>query len=161
MDITITYADLYDTVARSLSIIGKRSTDDNGNLLFRDITLGTRETEIAYDYLRTAAVDMASELTDFISVSQSTDAAVTITVDVPTNWNQQLLPFLQSAVDAYCVAYTLYSWFVITAPRIADKYLADAQRQKSNIIRLAWQKKKPAGSQTSPFDISSTVTRNS
>ena len=83
MDITINFTNLYTTVARSLSIIAKRSVDDNGESTFKNITLGTREVDIISDYLRQAAIDVATELSAFITAS--TDTSVTITM--PDNYN--------------------------------------------------------------------------
>ena len=67
MQITLDYSTLYAIVARSLSIIGKRSVDDNGTLLFRDITLGSREHAIINDYFNNAFVVLCSELGQFIT----------------------------------------------------------------------------------------------
>ena len=57
MNITIDFGTLYTIVARSLSVIGKHSTDNEGNRLFADITLGSREKAIMADFFNTAFVD--------------------------------------------------------------------------------------------------------
>lgn len=67
MEITLNFGTLYDKVARSLSIIGKRSIDDKGNLLFRDITLGSREREIISDFFVNAFTELCAELNKFIT----------------------------------------------------------------------------------------------
>ena len=143
MNIVLTYPDLYATVERTLSIVGKRSTDDNGNLLFRDITLGTREVTIIHDYLRQAIIDLTTELSAFIT--GGTDANVTFTLTLPTNHNANLETFIQDSCAAYCVSWALYSWFTITAPRIAEKYLEDCRRELAAVIRLSNIKQAPSG----------------
>lgn len=328
MNISIDYPTLYATVARSLSIIGKRSTDDNGNLLFKDITLGSREKTIILDFFYSAFVDICAELNKFltaevenhsdfssviyttfwtdqqpsafvdqitangqylftfsdgrlyvssltfpfstispvtdqlfvydgtyyrwnsgltqlteeqtalltdeekaaaivlsyyntnpssvtvtradvylyyngavyksarsasfsntsipagtalvdpnghayvqqgvllVNVSSEIEDSVTLTITMPDNWNSALLLPLRKAVSDYCVAYALYSWFVITAPRISEKYIGDMQRNLAAVIRLIHEKKTPAtpldGSshEISPLSISTTVTDN-
>ncbi len=154
MVITLTYADLYDTVERSLSIIGKRSTDDNGNRLFTDITLGSRETVLIHDYFRQAVIDLSTETAAFITAGSET----AITLSFPTNYNSALETFIQDSCKAYCVSFALYSWFTVTAPRIAEKYLADCNRQLKAVIRLIHDKKAPEAPATKPTDISTTVT---
>lgn len=155
LNITLDFDTLYETVARSLSIIGKRSTDDNGNLLFKDITLGSREKEIVSDFFRQAVIDLSAELSGFITTASS--ASVTFTLALPENHNAALDPFIRKSCEAYCVSYALASWFVITAPRIADKYAKDCTRQVSAVIRLVYEKKAPTAPQTSPLDISTEV----
>lgn len=307
MDFTLDFSHLYATVARSLSIIGKRSTDDKGNRIFADITLGSREQAIAYDFFTTAVIDLCTELSKFMTaevrnfpafaqtvytdfwstespaslaplitasgqllynpdtnklhtssitypfsaINPDTDSlfaysdnfykwngnqltqldvedtaalspeqmesateissfntdpeseqasqpgiylyynnavycssrsasfsqgealpagsvvvdlqgrayvrqsntlvnvpagaqeSVTISIDVPANWNTALEPSLLQALKNYCVAYALYSWFVITAPRIAEKHLLDAKNMIAAVIRLAHEKTPP------------------
>lgn len=155
MQKTFDFTALYGKVSRSLSIIGKRSIDDQGNLLFKDITLGSNEKEIIEDYLRQAVIDIVTELDAFIT-AQSGDTQITVTL--PTNHNSNLDTFIGNSCDEYCVSFALYSWFNITAPRIAAKYLEDCKRQLAAVIRLAHEKQPPTSSTSSPLDISATVT---
>lgn len=143
MDITLDNNTLYEKVSRSLSVIGKRSIDDNGNLLFTDITLGSREKTIANDYFRQAVITLTTELSAFVTTA--TSQSVTFTITLPDNHNSALEAFLQDACESYCVSYALYSWFVITAPRISSKYADDCKLMLASVIRLAHEKKTPDG----------------
>ena len=67
MTLTIDFGTLYGIVERSLSIIGKRAVDDKGNLLYRDITLGSREKTIICDFFINAFVDLCASLDKFIT----------------------------------------------------------------------------------------------
>ena len=154
MTITLTYTSLYDIVERSLSIIGKRSTDDKGNLIFTDITLGSRETELINDFFRQAVIDLSAETAALITAGTETS----ITLTMPNNHNSALETFIQKSCEAYCVSYALHSWFTITAPRIADKYLEDCKRQLAAVIRLVYDKEAPtAPTGASPTDIDCVV----
>ena len=44
------FRSLASDVKRSLSIIGKRSIDENGNVIFKDITLSSLEEPLLEDY---------------------------------------------------------------------------------------------------------------
>lgn len=141
MQITLTYNDLYAVVERSLSIIAKRSTDDQGNLLFDNITLGSREKDIITDYIKQAAVWIATETSAFVTAS--TENSLTLTF--PINHNSNLDVFITNSAKHYCVAYALYSWFTVTAPRLAEKYLGDCTRDTAAIIRMTSDKQAPTG----------------
>lgn len=159
MDIILNNDTLYEKMSRSLSIIGKRSIDDNGKLLFTDITLGTREKEIANDFFRQAVIDLTTELSVFITTA--TSQSVTFSLNLPDNHNSALEAFLQDACESYCVSYALYSWFIITAPRISNKYAEDCKRAVASVIRLAYDKKAPEGNNnmTDILSPTSTVTQ--
>lgn len=153
MVITLNYTALQAKVERSLSVIGKRTVDDKGELLFRDITVSTREKEIVTDYFRQAVIDLAAELTAFISASTDT----TITIDLPTNHSNALDAFITQSCEAYCVSYALASWFNVTAPRLTEKYTADCTRQIAALVRVIHDKRAPQSAGSSPVDISTTV----
>ena len=153
MTITLDYNTLYGLVERSLSVIGKRSTDEDGNLLFKDITLGTNEQDIAKDFLRTAVVNITTETDLFVTGGNNDSIALTL----DDRYNGGLDFFLAQACQNYCVAYTLYSWFVVTAPRLSEKYQKDMDSQLAAIVRMSHNKKAPASASTSPLAISSDV----
>lgn len=142
MDIIISQPSISATVSRSLSIIGKRAVDDNGNLLFKDITLGSNETDLIGDYISNAVTALVTELGGF--VSSYTPEADKLTVTLPSNHNSQLDPFIKKSFINYVVAYCLYSWFTITAPKIADKYQGDMTMQLKSLIRMMNEKNAPS-----------------
>lgn len=154
MVITLDYTALQAKVERSLSVIGKRTVDDKGELLFRDITVSTREKEIINDYFRQAVIDLAAELTAFISASTDT----TITIDLPTNHSSALDTFITNSCEEYCVSYALASWFNVTAPRLTDKYTADCTRQIAALVRVIHDKRAPEAAASNPVDIQTSVT---
>lgn len=153
MTITLNYTTLYAIVERSLSIIGKRMADDNGNTLFQDITLSSRETELINDYFRQAVIDLSASTAAFIT--GSTDTSITLTL--PDRNNSALEPFIQKSCEAYCTSYALHAWFNITAPRLANKYADDCNRQMAAINRLLHEKSAPTAATSSPTDVETTI----
>ncbi len=160
MEITLEYATLTETVKRSLSVIGKRSIDKDGNLLFTDITVGTNEEPLITDYLRQAVIDLSTELSSFAPVPDVSPEGITLYLDLPTNHNEDMLPFIQQCCEAYCVSYALYSWFTVTAPRLTEKYQADCTRQSSALIRLLHEKSAPDTPELTYADIPGSVILN-
>lgn len=155
MDITLNYETLYGIVSRSLSVIGKRSRNEDGTPDYESVTLGSKEKEIISDYFRQAAIDLSTELSTFITAS--TNTSVTFTLALPVKYNEALEPFIVKSCEAYCVSYALYSWFDVALPRIAPRYLDDCKRQLAAVIRLIHDKKAPEAAASSPTDISTNV----
>lgn len=142
--ITITYSIILEQVKRSLAIIGKRSVDEKGELLFKDITLGSREEGIITDFVSPALVELCTKLDKIlIAHTGTTGTSVSLQIETVANWNQALLPALQLAIVQYIVAYCLYSWFVITAPRLSEKYLGDQTRLMASVNVLIHSKQPP------------------
>jgi len=186
MKIVISYLGLYEAVERSLSIIGKRMIDDHGNLLFKDITLGTNEKEIISDYFRQAAIDIATETSAFITehwpdaatrcgcvcplsmhlqckhnvVPDGCCAGEVVILELPSNHNDALCGFIQKSCEAYCVSFALYSWFNITAPRLSEKYLGDCKRQMASVTRLIHEKKAPEYPEEDYSSVTGEITQN-
>ena len=144
MQITINYTTLLEVVKRSLSIIGKRSIDDQGNRLFDNITLGSREESIVYDYFLAAIVHVASELDKYISLESHTATSYTIGISLYDDYNDNLDNTITEAINGYLVAYALYSWFTVTAPRIHDKYLSEAKDAMTYLVKQCHHRQRPA-----------------
>ena len=141
MEIRLEYNKLLGKVERSLSVIGKRMTDDKGEPLFKDITLGSREKEIIKDYFRQAVIDLSKELSGFIVASS--DEGFTFILNLPDNHDDAIELYIQQSCEAYCVSYALYSWFTVAAPRLTQKYVDDCSRQLDAVKRLVYDKRAP------------------
>ncbi len=136
-----------------LSVIGKRSRDDQGNLIFSDITLGSNETGIITEFMKTGMARLANEIRNFVTAEAST-TSVSFTPLV--DYNDKLDKSIQQAGEDYLVHYCLYSWFTVTAPRISDKYLSDAQADLTALIQQAFYRKKTSVEGLQPFIVEST-----
>lgn len=152
MNYVVNTSAIKGTVKRSLSIIGKRAVDDNGNLLFEDVTLGSKEESIIEDYITNAVTDVAGALTDLVTSWTGS----TLTIDTPSN-KKCSDNVITTVIDAYIVSYSLYSWFVITAPKIADKYQTDMNSQLASLVRLCLCKDSPQTPSGSYTDINGSV----
>ena len=95
-----------------------------------------------------------------IQVFMGIDSYMDITLTVPDNWNNALTLPLETALKNYCIAYAIYSWFTVTAPAIAQKYVSDAQNQLTAVVRIIHEKKEPVTTAQGYGDVGGTVTRN-
>ena len=144
MQIILDYNELYGVMERSLSIIAKRSVDDQGSPIYDNITLGSREKELAYDFFRTAIVALAADMRMYVTLESSTTTSYTITINLYPDTNVSLENTIRQAVKDYIVAYALYSWFTVTSPRLTEKYQADAESQRRYIISQVFHRQRPA-----------------
>ncbi len=144
MEITLSYTNIIGIIERSLAIIGKRSVDDNGQPLYKDIILGSREKGILKDHIDEAVQHVVAESAAFVSDSSINDTdSDTITLTLPYNHNTALEPFIQRSFNTYCVTYTLYSWFTVTAPTLAKKYQDSSTLQLTALVKLIHEKQAP------------------
>lgn len=144
MNITLNYSDLYGVVERSLSVIGKRSVDEAGNRLFDNITLGSREVPLIHDYFRSAIVGLAAELREYVTLETLSQGSFVFGITPYADTNPNLETTITQAIKDYIVAYALYSWLTVSAPRISEKYLSDANAQKSYIIAQVYHRQRPS-----------------
>lgn len=156
MEIALDFNQLKRDVKRSLSIIGKRSIDEDGNLMFKDITLGSLEEPLLNDYFQQAIIDLTTGTDTFIKASSDSS----LTLEFPTNHNDALNPAIINSCKAYCTSYALYSWFTVVAPKLVAKYQDDCARQMAALIRLIHNKKEPDEPASSYTDVNGTITQN-
>lgn len=156
MNITLNYSDLYDLVERSLSIIGKRSTDEDGNRLFLDITLGSREKDIIKDFLRMAVVNITNETSFFLAGEQHTvthfgnSIKIDFWTDKPNEELKDSLTDSGQLIYNY-VTHTLYKTvyaypFDIVAKDAANLFLFEDKYYKWTVVQPADEE------QTEPAD---------
>ncbi len=146
--ISISIDKITEKVQRSLYIIGKRSSNDDGTSLFQDVSLSTNETDLISDYVYVAFQHIQTELAKFVTISQVEEHStenVFISAEMSVDDNSGSLT-LDKTVELYCVSYALYSWFVFSVPRIADKYNRDCETLMADIIRIVHNKKEPEAS---------------
>lgn len=166
INISVTSSTLKEKVKRSLSIIGKRAVDANGNNIFEQITLSTNEEPILDDFFAAAIAAIAADLRKIATLA-SANSGYTLTLDNPRIHATRLTVALKTAVDNYMVAYALFSWFVVTAPKIADKYRVEADNHRALILAMALEKEPPktngadfissVSTSVSPIPISTTL----
>lgn len=65
--ITIGYADIKSKVKKHFSIIGKRLSDKQGNILFTGVTLSSTEEDILKQYVKDAAETFVSSFSPLIA----------------------------------------------------------------------------------------------
>ncbi|MFW5502186.1 MAG: hypothetical protein ACOCO5_02775 [Segatella copri] len=75
--ITIGYADIKSKVKKHFSIIGKRLSDKQGNILFTGVTLSSTEEDILKQYVKDAAETFVGNFSPLIAgYTDNTDDVV-------------------------------------------------------------------------------------
>lgn len=134
--ITLDYAKITDTVTRTLSVIGKRAADANGNSLYDVVTLGSNELPILHDYIRTAALAMLSAASSLFRETSESDDGISLVSCGGYSLHHRKDQLMRFA-EGYAVAYSLARWLSIALPAQAELYAADAQQQLARFAKLA------------------------
>lgn len=146
--ITIGYADIKSKVKKHFSIIGKRLSDKQGNILFTGVTLSSTEEDILKQYVKNAAETFVSSFSPLIdSYTDNTD-------DVAFTYQRNRVS--EGKANAFCslfksyvVDYVAYSVLSMTYADFSRKYAEDMANHVNSALKLIFQKDAPAsGSKT-------------
>lgn len=146
--ITIGYADIKSKVKKHFSIIGKRLSDKQGNILFTGVTLSSTEEDILKQYVKNAAETFVSSFSPLIdSYTDNTDDVV---------FTYQRNRVSEGKANAFCslfksyvVDYVAYSVLSMTYADSASKYADDMTNHVISALKLIFQKDAPtSGSKT-------------
>lgn len=159
MEMKFSRQDIINEVERSISIIGKRAVDANGNRIFSFVTLGSGEKGLLSDYVDSAVVNIAAATREFFeyktctcetenTTAESTDTTAEATDLVEfgfrTDADANLSLPLSAACQKYIVGYCLYSWFTVVQRPLAEKYLAECTAALTCIMSMLRHREKPS-----------------
>lgn len=157
--ITIGYADIKSKVKKHFSIIGKRLSDKQGNILFTGITLSSTEEDILKQYVKNAAETFVSSFSPLIdSYTDNTDDVV---------FTYQRNRMSEGKANAFCslfksyvVDYVAYSVLSMTYADSARKYADDMTNHVISALKLIFQKDAPTSGSKTMEDMTGEVILN-
>ena len=157
--ITIGYADIKSKVKKHFSIIGKRLSDKQGNILFTGVTLSSTEEDILKQYVKNAAETIVS------SFSPLTDSYTDNTDDVVFTYQRNRVS--EGKANAFCslfksyvVDYVAYSVLSMTYADSARKYADDMTNHVISALKLIFQKDAPTSGSKTMEDMTGEVILN-
>lgn len=157
--ITIGYADIKSKVKKHFSIIGKRLSDKQGNILFTGVTLSSTEEDILKQYVKNAAETFVSSFSPLIdSYTDNTDDVV---------FTYQRNRMSEGKANAFCslfksyvVDYVAYSVLSMTYADSARKYADDMTNHVISALKLIFQKDAPTSGSKTMEDMTGEVILN-
>lgn len=157
--ITIGYADIKSKVKKHFSIIGKRLSDKQGNILFTGVTLSSTEEDILKQYVKDAAKTFVSSFSPLIAgYTDNTDDVV---------FTYQRNRVSESKANAFCslfksyvVDYVAYSVLSMTYADSARKYADDMVNHVNSALKLIFQKDAPTSGSKTMEDMTGEVILN-
>ena len=157
--ITIGYADIKSKVKKHFSIIGKRLSDKQGNILFTGVTLSSTEEDILKQYVKDAAETFVSSFSPLIAgYTDNTDDVV---------FTYQRNRVSESKANAFCslfksyvVDYVAYSVLSMTYADSARKYADDMTNHVVSALKLIFQKDAPTSGSKTMEDMTGEVILN-
>lgn len=157
--IAIGYADIKSKVKKHFSIIGKRLSDKQGNILFTGVTLSSTEEDILKQYVKDAAETFVSNFSPLITgYTDNTDDVV---------FTYQRNRVSESKANAFCslfksyvVDYVAYSVLSMVYADSARKYADDMTNHVNSALKLIFQKDAPASVSGNLTDMTGEVILN-
>lgn len=157
--ITIGYDDIKSKVKKHFSIIGKRLSDKQGNILFTGVTLSSTEEDILKQYVKNAAETFVSSFSPLIdSYTDNTDDVV---------FTYQRNRVSEGKANAFCslfksyvVDYVAYSVLSMTYADSARKYADDMTNHVISALKLIFQKNAPTSGSKTMEDMTGEVILN-
>lgn len=157
--ITIGYADIKSKVKKHFSIIGKRLSDKQGNILFTGVTLSSTEEDILKQYVKDAAETFVGNFAPLItSYTDNTDDVV-FTYQRNRVSDGKANAFC-SIFKSYVVDYVAYSVLSMTYADSARKYADDMTNHVVSALKLIFQKDAPASVSGNLTDMTGEVILN-
>lgn len=157
--ITIGYADIKSKVKKHFSIIGKRLSDKQGNILFTGVTLSSTEEDILKQYVKDAAETFVSSFSPLIAGYTDNTDDVTFTYQRNRVSEGKANAFC-SLFKSYVVDYVAYSVLSMTYADSARKYADDMTNHVVSASKLIFQKDAPTSGSKTMEDMTGEVILN-
>ena len=157
--ITIGYADIKSKVKKHFSIIGKRLSDKQVNILFTGVTLSSTEEDILKQYVKDAAETFVSSFSPLIAGYTDNTDDVTFTYQRNRVSEGKANAFC-SLFKSYVVDYVAYSVLSMTYADSARKYADDMTNHVVSALKLIFQKDAPASGSKTIEDMTGEVILN-
>ena len=157
--ITIGYADIKSKVKKHFSIIGKRLSDKQGNILFTGVTLSSTEEDILKQYVKDAAETFVSSFSPLIAGYTDNTDDVTFTYQQNRVSESKANAFC-SLFKSYVVDYVAYSVLSMTYADSARKYADDMTNHVVSALKLIFQKDAPTSGSKTMEDMTGEVILN-
>ena len=157
--ITIGYADIKSKVKKHFSIIGKRLSDKQGNILFTGVTLSSTEEDILKQYVKDAAETFVSSFSPLIAGYTDNTDDVTFTYQRNRVSEGKASAFC-SLFKSYVVDYVAYSVLSMTYADSARKYADDMTNHVFSALKLIFQKDAPTSGSKTMEDMTGEVILN-
>lgn len=157
--ITIGYADIKSKVKKHFSIIGKRFSDKQGNILFTGVTLSSTEEDILKQFVKDAAETFVGNFSPLIAGYTDNTDDVTFTYQRNRVSEGKANAFC-SLFKSYVVDYVAYSVLSMTYADSARKYADDMTNHVVSALKMIFQKDAPTSGSKTMEDMTGEVILN-
>ena len=157
--ITIGYADIKSKVKKHFSIIGKRLSDKQVNILFTGVTLSSTEEDILKQYVKDAEETFVGNFSPLIAGYTDNTDDVTFTYQRNRVSEGKANAFC-SLFKSYVVDYVAYSVLSMTYADSARKYADDMTNHVVSALKLIFQKDAPTSGSKTMEDMTGEVILN-
>lgn len=131
-------------VRKHLSIIGKRQTDKQGNLLFTGVTLSSKEQDVIDMYIKAAAQIFSSELAPLVQYYGTSEGDYLGLTIESTRWSDANQKAFSDNFNGFITSYIVNAVLAADYPELAKKYESDMQNHIVAASKLVYAKTPPS-----------------
>lgn len=131
-------------VRKHLSIIGKRQTDRQGNLLFTGVTLSSKEQDVIDMYIKAAAQIFSSELAPLVQYYGTSEGDYLGLTIESTRWSDASQKAFSDNFNGFITSYIVNAVLAADYPELAKKYESDMQNHIVAASKLVYVKTSPS-----------------
>jgi hypothetical protein len=161
--ISISYQDIKTKILRNLAVLGKRSTDSEGNSTFSKVTVSSKEEPLLSDFVHNAVHNVIAAIPDLVHEFTEDDATASFKV-TNTRWKisngDDFAKAFSLSVVSYCVASAVADYYSMYFGEQSEYYNLKAARMMKDILSLCYFKQ-PAISEVDPISGCSAEVTNS
>ena len=141
--ITIKRSDVYEEVAKTTAYIGAKNKLEDGKSAFDQVFVTDADLTMIERFFNESLDALINVLKRFISDVSGVDGIITLQLEMPSRFDDNLLESIKSSSNSFLVNSIIGKWCEITANDKVKEYADNAAALLLDIKEKAFFKKKP------------------
>lgn len=141
--LTIKKSDIYEEVAKTTAYIGAKNKLEDGKSAFDQVFVTDADLTMIERFFNESLDALRNVLKRFISGGSGAEGTITLQLEMPSRFDDNLLSSINSSVNSFMVNSIIGKWCEITANDKVKEYADNAAALLLDIKEKAFFKKKP------------------
>ena len=141
--LTIKKSDIYEEVAKTTAYIGATNKLEDGKSAFDQVFVTDADLTMIERFFNESLDALRNVLKRFISGGSGAEGTITLQLEMPSRFDDNLLSSINSSVNSFMVNSIIGKWCEITANDKVKEYADNAAALLLDIKEKAFFKKKP------------------
>lgn len=123
---------VYDKVAMLTAYVGAKTATQDGTPLYAQVFTTPESQELLVSFWNASLEDLTETSKQYFAMQDGEG----FILQLPMDFDIEKETLIGSKAEEYCVANIVAKWFAITAPQLAEIYIAEAQAALSAYGRV-------------------------